>query len=80
MGEVTVAGEDGLAVVEDEGEIAFLQRAEFEKKPVMLFEAELLPLVRVHPVEKGPAGMVGDLLQNREQGVGGGFEHCYTNE
>jgi hypothetical protein len=46
----------------------------------MLFEAQLLPLVRIHPVQKRPARVVRDFLQNGEQGVGVGFEHCYTNE
>ena len=46
----------------------------------MFFEAELFPLVRVDPVEKSPAGMMGYLLQDGEKGVGIGFEHCYTNE
>ena len=80
LGLVAVAGEDGLTVVEDEGEIAFLQRAEFEEKPVVLFKAKLLPLVCVDPVEKSPAGVMGNLLQHGEQGVGVGLEHCYTNE
>ena len=80
LGEVAVAGEDGLAVVEDEGEIALLQRAELKEKPVVLFKAKFLPLVRIHPMEKSPAGVVGNLLQNGEQGVGVSFEHCYTNE
>jgi hypothetical protein len=80
LGLVAVPGEDGLTVVEDEGEIAFLQRAELKEKTVVLFEAKLLPLVRVDPVEKGPAGVMGNLLQDGEQGMGGGLEHCYTNE
>ena len=46
----------------------------------MLFEAELFPLVRVDLVEKSPTGVMGNLLQDGEQWVGGGFEHCYTNE
>jgi hypothetical protein len=77
---VTVAGEDGLTVVQDEGDVTLLQRAELEEKAVVLFEAELLPLVRVDPVEKSPAGMMGNLLQDGEQGMGVGLEHCYTNE
>ena len=46
----------------------------------MLFEAQLFPLVRVDPVQKRPARVVRDLLQDGEQGVGLGLEHCYTNE
>jgi len=38
LGEVPVAGEDGLAVVQDQGDIPVFQGAEFKKKPVMLFE------------------------------------------
>ena len=77
---MAVAGEDGLPVVEDEGEVTLLQRAKLEEKAVVLFEAELLPLIRVHPVEKRSSGVMGNLLQDGEQGVGVGFEHCYTNE
>ena len=80
MGEVPVAGEDGLAVVQNQGDIAVFQGSEFEKKPIMLFEAQLLPLVRIHLMEKRPAWVMRDLFQHREQGVGVGFEHCYTNE
>ena len=46
----------------------------------MFFEAELFPLVRVDPLEKSPTGVMGNLLQDGEQGMGVGFEHCYTNE
>ena len=67
-------------MVKDEGEVALLQRAELKEKTVMLFEAEFFPLVRVDPVEKSPAGVIGNLFQDGEQGVGVGFEHCYTNE
>ena len=80
LGLVAIPGEDGLPVVEDEGDITFLQRAELKEKTIVLFEAELFPLVRVNPVEKGPAGVMGNLLQDGEQGMGGGLEHCYTNE
>jgi hypothetical protein len=75
-----VAGENGLAVVQNQGDIAVFQGAEFEKQPIMLFKAQLLPLIRIHLMEKRPARMMRDLLQDREQGVGVGFEHCYTNE
>ena len=80
LGQVSVASEDGLAMVEDQGEVALLQRAELKEKAVVLFEAELFPLVRVHPMEKRSSGVMGNLFQNGEQGVGVGFEHCYTNE
>jgi len=80
LGLVAVAREDGLTVVEDEGDVTLLQRAELKEKAVVLFEAEFFPLVRVDPVEKSPAGVMGNLLQDGEQGVGIGFEHCYTNE
>ncbi len=80
LGLVAVAGEDGLTVVEDEGDVTLLKRAELKEKAIVLFEAEILPLVRVNPVEKSSAGVMGNLLQDGEQGVGGGFEHCYTNE
>ena len=67
-------------MVKDEGEVALLQRAELKEKAVVLFEAELFPLVRVHPMEKRSSGVMGNLFQNGEQGVGVGLEHCYTNE
>ena len=59
-----VAGEDGLAMVQDQGDIPVFQGSEFEKKPIMLFEAQLLPLVRIHLMEKRPAWVVRDLLQD----------------
>ena len=80
MGEVSVTGEDRLAVVEDQGDIPVFQGTKLQKQPVMLFEAQLLPLVRIHLMKKRPARVVRDFLQNGEQGVGVSFEHCYTNE
>ena len=67
-------------MVEDEGDVTLLQRAELKEKTIVLFEAEFLPLIRVDPVEKSPAGVMGNLLQDGEQGMGVSFEHCYTNE
>jgi len=64
LGKVPVAGEDGLAVVKDQGDIPVFQGPEFEKKPIMLFKAQLLPLVRIHLMEKRPAWVVRDLLQD----------------
>ena len=66
--------------MQDQGEVALLQRAEFKQETVMFFEAELFPLVRVDPLEKSPTGVMGNLLQDGGQGMGVGFEHCYTNE
>ena len=80
LGLVAVAGEDGLTVVQDEGDITLLQRAELKEKAIVLFKAKLLPLVCVDSVEKSPAGVMGNLLKDGEQGMGIGFEHCYTNE
>jgi len=80
LGEVPVAGEDGLAVVQDQGDIPVFQGTELQKQPVMLFESQLLPLVRIHLMEKRPAWMMRNFLQDGEQGVGVDFEHCYTNE
>ena len=80
MRKVPVPGEDGLAVMQDQGDIPVLKWPEFQKQPVVLFESQLLPLVRVDPVQKRPTRVVRDLLQNREQGVGVRVEHCYTNE
>jgi hypothetical protein len=42
---VAIPGENGLAVMQDQGEVALLQGAEFKEKTVMLFEAEFLPLI-----------------------------------
>jgi hypothetical protein len=37
--EVPVAGENGLAMVQDQGDIPVFQGTELQKKPVMLFES-----------------------------------------
>jgi hypothetical protein len=42
---VAIPGENGLAVMQDQGEVALLQRAEFKQETVMFFEAEFLPLI-----------------------------------
>ena len=80
MWEVSIARQDGLAVVEDQGDISVLQGTELQQQAVMLFEAQLFPLVRIYAVQKRSARMMGDLLKDGEQGVGVDFEHCYTNE
>ena len=80
MGEVPIAGENGLAVMQDQGDIPVFQGTEFQKQPVMLFESQILPLVRIYLMEKRPAWVMRDLFQDGEQGVGVGFGHCYTNE
>jgi hypothetical protein len=66
--------------MQDQGDVALLQGAEFKEKTVMFFKAKFFPLIRVHPMEKGASGVMGNLLQDGEQGMGSGFEHCYTNE
>ena len=77
---MVVAGENGLAVVENEGDVAFFQRTKLQKKAIVLFKAEFLPLVRIHTMKKSPPRVMGNFLQYGEQGVGVGLEHCYTNE
>jgi hypothetical protein len=62
LGKVPVPGEDGLAVMQDQGDITVLKWPEFQKQPVMLFESQLFPLVRIHLMEKRPTRVVRDLL------------------
>jgi len=59
---VPVAGENGLAMVQDQGDIPVFQGTKLQKQPVMLFESQLLPLVRIHLMEKRPSRVVRDLL------------------
>jgi len=45
LGLVAIPGEDGLTVMQDQGEVALLQGTEFKEKAIMFFEAEFLPLI-----------------------------------
>jgi hypothetical protein len=42
---VAVPGENGLAVMQDQGDVALLQGAEFKEKTVMFFKAKFFPLI-----------------------------------
>lgn len=65
-GKVAVTGEDGLAMMENQRDVALFERAELEKHAVVFMKAQLPPLFGIHPMEKRPAGMVWNILQNRQ--------------
>jgi len=42
---VAIPGENGLTVMQDQGDIPVFQRTEFQKEAIVFSEAQLLPLV-----------------------------------
>ena len=61
--EVVIAGEGGLAVVEDEGQILVFEGAKFDEEMVVLEEAELFPLIGVDTMKEGSPWLMGNLLK-----------------
>lgn len=61
--EVVIAGEGGLAVMEDEGKILVFEGAKFDKEMVVFEEAELFPLIGVDTMKEGSPWLVGNLLK-----------------
>lgn len=63
FGEVAIAGECGLPVVEDEGKVLVFKGAKFDEEMVVFYEAKLFPLIRIYTVQKGPAWLVGNFFK-----------------
>ncbi len=61
--EVVIAGEGGLAVMEDEGKILVFEGAKFDKEIVVFEEAELFPLIGVDTMKEGSPWLMGNLLK-----------------
>ncbi len=61
--EVVIAGEGGLAVVEDEGKVLVFEGAKFDEEMVVFEEAELFPLIGVDTMKEGSSWLMGNLLK-----------------
>jgi hypothetical protein len=61
--EVVIAGEGGLAVVENEGKVLVFEGAKFDEEMVVFEEAELFPLVGVDTMKEGSPWLMGNLLK-----------------
>jgi hypothetical protein len=61
--EVVIAGEGGLAVVEDEGKVLVFEGAKFDEEMVVFEEAELFPLIGVDTMKEGSTWLMGNLLK-----------------
>ena len=61
--EVVIAGEGGLAVVEDEGQVLVFEGAKFDEEMVVFEEAELFPLIGVDTMKEGSPWLMGNLLK-----------------
>ena len=61
--EVVIAGEGGLAVVEDEGQVLVFEGAKFDEEMVVFEEAELFPLIGVDTMKKGSPCLMGNLMK-----------------
>lgn len=61
--EVVIAGEGGLAVMEDEGKVLVFEGAKFDEEMVVFEEAELFPLIGVDTMKEGSPWLMGNLLK-----------------
>lgn len=68
-GEVVVAGEKGLPVVQDQGEVLIFQRAKLEQKIVFPLNSKWIPLVGFNPVKKSSPRVIRNVLKDSEQGM-----------
>ena len=63
LGEVVIASEGGLAVMEDEGKILVFERSKFNEEMVVFEEAELFPLIGVDTMKEGSPWLMRNLLK-----------------
>ena len=61
--EVVIAGEGGLAVVEDEGQVLVSEGAKFDKEMVVFEEAEFFPLIGVDTMKERSPCLMRNLLK-----------------
>ena len=61
--EVVIAGEGGLAVVEDEGKVLVFEGAKFDEEMVVFEEAELFPLIGVDTMKERSPCLMRNLLK-----------------
>jgi len=74
---MVVAGEKGLPLVQDQGEVLVFEGAKLEKEIVALFDAEFPPLLGVDTMKKCSSGLMGYILQNGKQGMVSEGVHKY---
>ena len=77
---MVVAGEKGLSVMQDEGEVSVFEGAKIKQEVVIFMDTKLLPLVGIDLMKEGSPGMMGDVCQNRKQRMGLVGIHCYSSE
>ncbi len=61
--EVVIAGEGGLAVVEDEGKVLVFEGAKFDEEMIVFEETEFFPLIGVDTMKEGSPCLMGNLLK-----------------
>ena len=63
---MVVAGEKGLSVMQDEGEVLVFEGAKIKQEVVIFMDTKLLPLVGIDLMKEGSSGMMGDIREDRK--------------
>ena len=62
--DVVIAGEGGLAVMEDEGKVLVFEGAKFDEEMVVFEEAEFFPLIGVDTMKERSPCLMRNLLKD----------------